>query len=425
MSERSPENETAAPTSESKPTLDFEVTRRLVETNLRDAYFFFSNQLKQLYSSNTKMKPEDFKNLQKEGAERIRILQYDLRRLGQVGDEEGSWRQREAEELSEEIQHRLHRLQHPPDCATAKKLLCDLNAPCGFGCEIHHLIHCFMAAYEKNRTLILNSGGWRYSPEGWETVFQPFSETCTNFSMKNMTNWPGTNDSQTVRFPDFYTMNPPPVNLPLAIPQDISERLIRLHGSPGVWWVGQFIKYFFKLHPYVKEMINNTQKAIQFQHPIVGVHVRRTNKYTEARFYNVDDYMEQAEEYFAGLEILNPNITRRIYLASEEPKVYEEVKLKYPHYKILYHQKKIDVVQMSTRRSLTSLRDLLVDIHFLTHSDFVILTFSSNFGRLVYEIMQTLHPDASDKFYSLDTTYFSYAQRPSFLKSRFHHHDRR
>ncbi|KAK8718934.1 hypothetical protein OTU49_014353, partial [Cherax quadricarinatus] len=134
-----------------------------------------------------------------------------------------------------------------------------------------------------------------------------------------------------------------------------------------------------------------------------------------------DDYMEQAEEYFAGLEILNPNITRRIYLASEEPKVYEEVKLKYPHYKILYHQKKIDVVQMSTRRSLTSLRDLLVDIHFLTHSDFVILTFSSNFGRLVYEIMQTLHPDASDKFYSLDTTYFSYAQRPSFLKSRFHH----
>ncbi|KAK8718933.1 hypothetical protein OTU49_014352, partial [Cherax quadricarinatus] len=125
---RSPENETAAPTSESKPTLDFEVTRRLVETNLRDAYFFFSNQLKQLYSSNTKMKPEDFKNLQKEGAERIRILQYDLRRLGQVGDEEGSWRQREAEELSEEIQHRLHRLQHPPDCATAKKLLCDLNA---------------------------------------------------------------------------------------------------------------------------------------------------------------------------------------------------------------------------------------------------------------------------------------------------------
>ncbi|KAK8735422.1 hypothetical protein OTU49_005381 [Cherax quadricarinatus] len=423
--ERSLKSDSPAPASDCEPTLDFEVTRRLLETNLRDTYFFFSNQLKQLYSNKTKMNQEDFNNLQKEGAERVRVLQHDLWRLSQMGGKEGSWRKREAEDLSEEVQKRLHRLQHPHNCATAKKLICNLDVGCGFGCQFHRLIHCFMAAYGKNRTLIVNSAGWRYSPNGWETVFQPFSETCTNFSMKNVTNWPGTSDSQAVRFPPFYTMIPRPENLPLAIPKDISKRLIRLHGHPGVWWVGQFIKYLFRFQPYMQEMIDKTEKSIQFQHPIVGVHVRRTDKYIEASLHNVEEYMEQVEEYFAGLQIFNPNVTRRIYLSSDEPKVYEEVKKKYPHYKVLYQKKQVEVVHENTRYTLASLKDLIMDIYFLARSDYIVLTFSSNTGRLVYEMMQFLHPDASANFYSLDDTYFSHSQRPNFCRMRFSHQDRR
>ncbi|KAK8735420.1 hypothetical protein OTU49_005381, partial [Cherax quadricarinatus] len=423
--ERSLKSDSPAPASDCEPTLDFEVTRRLLETNLRDTYFFFSNHLKQLYSSKTKMNQEDFNNLQKEGAERVRVLQYDLWRLSQMGGKEGSWRKREAEDLSEEVQQRLHRLQHPHNCATAKKLFCNLEVGCGFGCQFHRLIHCFMAAYGKNRTLIVNSAGWRYSPNGWETVFQPFSETCTNFSMKNITNWPGTSDSQTVRFPPFYTIIPMPENMPLAIPKDISKRLIRLHGRPGVWWVGQFVKYLFRFQPNIKEMLKKKEKSIQFQHPIVGVHVRRTDKRSEAKYHYVKEYMEQVEEYFAGLQIFNPNVTRRIYLSSDEPKVFEEVKKKYPQYKILYQTKSVEVVDLAKRFTEASLIDLVADLYFLSRTDYIVLTFSSNFGRLAYEMMQIWSPDASGKFFSLDTPYFSHSGRPNFARMRFFHQDRR
>jgi hypothetical protein len=49
----------------------------------------------------------------------------------------------------------LHDLQHPPDCSTARKLLCNLNKACGFGCQIHHVVHCFTHAVALNRTMVL------------------------------------------------------------------------------------------------------------------------------------------------------------------------------------------------------------------------------------------------------------------------------
>ena len=61
---------------------------------------------------------------------------------------------------------------------------------------------------------------------------------------------------------------------------------------------------------------------------------------------------------------------------------------------------------METRYSNTSLRGILIDIHMLAHSDYLVCTFSSNVCRLAYEIMQTLHPDASARIKSLDLIYF-------------------
>jgi hypothetical protein len=49
----------------------------------------------------------------------------------------------------------LDALQHPPDCASARKLVCVLNKACGFGCQVHHLVHCLTHAVALNRTLIV------------------------------------------------------------------------------------------------------------------------------------------------------------------------------------------------------------------------------------------------------------------------------
>lgn len=55
-----------------------------------------------------------------------RVLRADL---ANVTSEDGwaSWRQRESELLSDLMRRRIHHLQNPPDCTTARKLVCNLN----------------------------------------------------------------------------------------------------------------------------------------------------------------------------------------------------------------------------------------------------------------------------------------------------------
>ena len=57
---------------------------------------------------------------------KCRVTQYDLNRLSEL-DGLGSWREREANDLSDLVQKRLHALQHPKDCSKTRKLVCNLN----------------------------------------------------------------------------------------------------------------------------------------------------------------------------------------------------------------------------------------------------------------------------------------------------------
>ncbi len=58
--------------------------------------------------------------------------------------------------------------------------------------------------------------------------------------------------------------------MPMAIPEDLSERLIHLHGHPFVWFMGQFMKYFLRPQPWLNQFIQEKHKTLQFQTPIVG-----------------------------------------------------------------------------------------------------------------------------------------------------------
>ena len=131
-------------------------------------------------------------------------------------EEHDKWRASEAHALSNVVQKRLHFLQNPKDCSKARKLICNLNKvkihlkgpvptfdsysysydcqSCGYGCQIHHAAYCFIMAYATKRTMILNSKKWRYHRGGWETVFLPVSDTCTDPSgtfPQDRSNWPG------------------------------------------------------------------------------------------------------------------------------------------------------------------------------------------------------------------------------------------
>ena len=77
-------------------------------------------------------------------------------------------------------------------------------------------------------------------------------------------------DVQVAKFPFAESLAPRPPYIPLAIPEDIAPRLMRLHGSPIVWWIGQFLKYALKPQAGLAADIQESTQRLGFKSPIVG-----------------------------------------------------------------------------------------------------------------------------------------------------------
>lgn len=109
-----------------------------------------------------------------------------------ISDHFGEWRQTAAKNLATKVQKRFHELQNPSDCSAAKKIICNLNKACGYGCQIHHLMYCFTISFFTNRTMILDSNNWRYNSQGFGAYFQSISQTCAkNTNYQTYADWNG------------------------------------------------------------------------------------------------------------------------------------------------------------------------------------------------------------------------------------------
>ena len=79
-----------------------------------------------------------------------------------------------------------------------------------------------------------------------------------------------THNTQIVRAPVVERLKPLPPYMPQAIPEDLAPRLIRLHGYPFTWWIGQFLKYLLKPQEELQEEIDASIINMGFKSPIVG-----------------------------------------------------------------------------------------------------------------------------------------------------------
>ncbi|KAL0967593.1 hypothetical protein UPYG_G00254210 [Umbra pygmaea] len=386
-----------------------EELRRRVENGVRELWYFVRSEVKKLGHEQAGERPRQADNLLQELGHQQRSIMTDLYYLSQA-DGVGEWREKEARDLSNLVQNRITYLQNPQDCSKARKLVCNINKGCGYGCQLHHVVYCFMIAYGTQRTLILESHNWRYATGGWETVFHPVSNSCTDRTGVSTGHWSGEahdKDIQVVELPIVDSLHPRPPYLPLSIPEDLAQRLHRLHGDPSVWWVSQFVKYLVRPQAWLEKEIQDTTTKLGFKHPIVGVHVRRTDKVgTEAAFHPIEEYMHHVEEQFQHMSRRIHVDKKRVYLATDDPSLLQEAKTKYPDYEFISDNSISWSAGLHNRYTENSLRGVILDIHFLSQTDFLVCTFSSQVCRVAYEIMQTLHPDASSFFHSLDDIYY-------------------
>ncbi|XP_025104219.1 alpha-(1,6)-fucosyltransferase-like isoform X1 [Pomacea canaliculata] len=209
-----------------------------------------------------------------------------------------------------------------------------------------------------------------------------------------------------LKIPVVDSLNPRPDILPLAIPKDLAPRLMTFHGDPPVWWIGQLLRYLMRPQKHLQENIEQSAKEMGFKKPIVGVHVRRTDKlFGEAAFHSLEEYMHHVEDYYQQLEHHTGPLTRRVYLATDDPNVLKEARENYRNYIFVYDDW-ISLAAHESRYTPRSLMGIILDIHFLSSSDYLVCTFSSQVCRVAYELMQTLHGDASTYFRSLDDSFY-------------------
>ncbi|XP_060867931.1 alpha-(1,6)-fucosyltransferase-like [Metopolophium dirhodum] len=393
------------------PSEEYELLRRRIYSNTKEVWYYVSSTLRSLANEFDDLKPKvsDMKII---ADEHYRSLLRDVTKLADV-DGYSQWRLKEFGSLSRLVEKRLQHTQNPPDCSKAKKLLCHFiyRNWCGYGCRVHHFVKCLIAAYATERTMIIdNPINWQFTSGGFEKLFLPLSDTCTSKDGETFSHWPGNETTQVIQYnlptPDKGAKHLKPPYIPIVLPEDLAGRINVLHGDPAVWWIGQFFKYIFRPQPSTTIAFNDFAKRVHFQKPIVGLHIRRTDKLIkEASLHKLEEYMYHVEEYYKLKELDGVNDTKRIYLATDEPTLFDEARLKYPEYDIIGDPEISKTGSVQKRELDSSIMNINIEIYFLAHCDYVVCTFSSNVCRLAYEIMNGLEPDASAKFTSLDRIY--------------------
>ncbi|EFN69737.1 Alpha-(1,6)-fucosyltransferase [Camponotus floridanus] len=396
------------------PSLEHEELRRRLKNDIQETWYYISAELnkfkKHIDEFTYDQREREIQDVLKNVWEHKKSLLTNIDKLKKVDGYE-EWRKKEAKDLSDLVQKRFRYLQNPADCSKAKKLICSLNKGCGFGCQIHHITYCFLVAYGTERTLIIKSKGWRYQKEGWESVFKPLSNTCLSTTGVSHSNWPGDPSKQVISLPIVDNVYPKPRFQPPSVPADLAPRLEKIHGHPLVWWVGQVLKYLMRPQDHVKRTLEKARERLGFKKPIVGVHVRRTDKVgTEAAYHDIDEYMSKVEQYFDELET-KPDV-KRVFLASDDPKVITTARKRYTNYEIIGDPDIAETASVAKRYSDVSLQGIIIDIQLLSECDYLVCTFSSQVCRVAYELMQTYYADAYDRFSSLDDIYYYGGQNP-------------
>lgn len=359
------------------------------------------------------------------------------------------WRSIESKRLANLVQNRFSELQNPPNCSTARKLLFKNRNECGFGCQIHHLVqpnlifrltsssftflfqvNSFTLAYQDGRTLLMSPKNWNYHNEGMETIFEPFSKSCENDKSDSKFFWPSLDNDQVLRVKTtYYESNDEdrkrrPDYFPSAIPSDLASSLLKIHGEPGAWWVGQILKYFMNFRREIQNELDEGMKRLNFQRPIVGVHIRRSDKLIrEAGNHSLTEYMEAVREYYERIETTEKVNKRRVFLVTDDPNILNEIRnQQYSRYEFIVDPAAtLSASNLSNRYTLSAFKQFLLDLHLLSLSDYIVCTLSSEVCRVAYELKQTRYVDASEEVHSVDFIYYYNGHKKYYFDTLIRH----
>jgi glycoprotein 6-alpha-L-fucosyltransferase len=284
--------------------------------------------------------------------------------------------------IAEQIRIKIERLQNlpPTECEKSKKLICRIGwEGFGFASYINEILWCFIYAFHANKTLIMKPNNYfKWNPtkydEKWDNIFKPITSKCQYFdkiSNKMVENIPMKNNTVIYR----KIMN--------SLPKEFGPEIIKLVESPISWFTSQFVGYIMRPQKRLIKYLEDYKKDINYSHPIVGIHVRRTDKvsYAEALFHDIDEYMISVESFYNKLELTSDIKRKLVYVASDDPTVLPQFIERYPEYEFIGSVSIAESIfnpEVRFTNNNTTLWGVLSDIYLLAESDYIVCTFSSS-----------------------------------------------
>ncbi|VDL85921.1 unnamed protein product [Schistocephalus solidus] len=325
--------------------------------------------------------------------------------------------------LSQRLHEQLHRLQTPPNCDTAQFITTTFPSYCGFGCHAHHMAYVLSVGLALNRTLFIVG-------DLWKDIFIPIT-SCPNPLLRSTQR-----RRQTIKWGMsrhvMSRFNPP------TLPSEWAAALEGLHGNPFAWFRGQLLAFIlrikdeafkWRLVSQINAMRSQTPSG-SLACPVAGIHVRRTDKIqlNEAVFHNLAEYMSQVQRFFQRKLMeyqlrTNGNVSpswtkrKRVFLASDDPLVFEEARRSYPDYEFIGDENR---ATSAYDHSVGATLGIFTDVQMLASTDFLSCTMSSNICRMAYEYMladNRMNSDSSLRVESVDVMYFNVGERKRWWRA--------
>ncbi|XP_076803406.1 alpha-(1,6)-fucosyltransferase-like isoform X2 [Clavelina lepadiformis] len=297
--------------------------------------------------------------------------------------------------LGTTIQAEIEKLQNPNNCSFAKKLICQSRISCGFGCVLHHLSVCLLLGLATNRTVVTDVRT-QYNAELFDFIQLP-SKTCKTINVSDALQWNGV-----AADPNLMQARTLLLRVPLYFDDNL---LFQPH------WLFQDIYAQIRPLPWLEREMQETKSKLGLIHPIVGVHIRRSD-HKQIRFANNEQYMKPVKRWFEqyqqnrqlnGFRKLDQKL---VYIATDDQRVISDLQKQYKQYTFITNYESTETAAMKeARNSNEGLLGIISDITLLSNCTYIVGSFSSNVFRIAAELMQTRYEDASNLAFSIDYPY--------------------
>jgi len=116
---------------------------------------------------------------------------------------------------------------------------------------------------------------------------------------------------------------------------------------------------------------------IQFRY---SIQIRRGDKIgKEAMSHTTEEYMFYVTNYFDKLALNGYSGDKFVFVATDDENVFKELNDKYSDFKFIDSKKYSENITVNKNKySTNNLMHTFIDIHFLSRSDFLVCTMSSN-----------------------------------------------